>query len=184
MNNISLLNIYFIFLKIGAILLGGGYVILPILINEVVEKRTLLKQEDIVDYFAISQSLPGIIAANISMFVGYKLRGKFGALIAMLGVITAPFLCIIILGTFLANFTNNSIIQSTFWGVGIAVIALITLTVREVWQKSKRDLFFYFILAVSLVLLLCFNLSPIEVILLSSTIGILFKKIRTSKEAK
>lgn len=184
MNNISLLNIYFIFLKIGAILLGGGYVILPILINEVVEKRTLLKQEDIVDYFAISQSLPGIIAANISMFVGYKLRGKLGALVAMFGIITAPFLCIVILASFLANLTNNSIVQGSLWGVGIAVITLITLTIREVWQKSKKDVFFYFILIISLVFLQFFRLSPIKVIIACTVIGILFKKLTATKEQR
>ena len=67
---ISLLKLYLIFLKIGAILLGGGYVILPILMNEFVEKRNLVSKDELVDYFALSQSLPGIIAANISMFVG------------------------------------------------------------------------------------------------------------------
>jgi chromate transport protein ChrA len=98
---ITLLNLYLIFVKIGAILLGGGYVILPIVTSEFAEKRDLVTAEEIVDFFAISQSLPGIIAANISMFIGYKLRGKLGALLAMFGVITVPFLCIISLASLL-----------------------------------------------------------------------------------
>ena len=97
MQKISFLNLFLIFVKIGAILLGGGYVILPILTNEFVEKRKLVNHDELLDYFALSQSLPGIIAANISMFVGYKLRGKIGAIIAMLGVITVPFIIIILL---------------------------------------------------------------------------------------
>ena len=83
MKKISLTKLFIIFVKIGAILLGGGYVILPILINEFVEKRKLISHDDLIDYFALSQSLPGIIAANISMFIGYKLRGIIGLLIAM-----------------------------------------------------------------------------------------------------
>ena len=184
MNKISLLKLYFIFLKVGAILLGGGYVILPILINELVEKRKLIDQDELLDYFAISQSLPGIIAANISMFAGYKLRGKTGALIAMFGIITAPFLSIVFLASMLSLFTENSFVQGAFWGVGIAVIALILLTVREVWQKSNRNLFFYLIFILSLISLLVFNFSPIQTILLFSVIGVLYKRFTTPKEAR
>ena len=184
MNKISLLKLYLIFFKVGAILLGGGYVILPILISELVEKRKLIEQDELVDYFAISQSLPGIIAANISMFAGYKLRGKIGALTAMFGVISAPFLAIILLASVLSLITENPFVQGAFWGVGIAVIALILLTVREVWQKSKRDWFFYFIFTLSLVALVVFRLSPIQTILLFSVIGVLYKRFTTPKEVR
>ena len=87
---ISLKELYFLFVKIGAILLGGGYVILPIILAEFTQKRNLLKHSDVIDYFALAQSLPGIIAANISMFIGYKLKGKLGAVVAMFGIITVP----------------------------------------------------------------------------------------------
>ena len=182
MKKISLLKLYLIFVKVGAILLGGGYVILPILINELAEKRDLVKQDELIDYFALSQSLPGIIAANISMFIGYKLHNTIGAIIAMFGIITAPFICIILLASLLASLTNNPIIQGIFWGVGVAVIALIMLTIREVWQKSKRDLFFYTIFLLTLISLLFMNFSPIKAILVFSAIGVFVKKITSSKE--
>ena len=72
---IRLVNIFLTFLKVGIILLGGGYVILPILQSEIVEKKNWLTSEELIDYYAISQSLPGLIAINISIFVGYKVRG-------------------------------------------------------------------------------------------------------------
>ena len=75
MKKLSLINLYFIFVRIGAILIGGGYVILPIVKNEFVDRRELIEKDDLVNFFTLSQSLPGIIAANISMFIGYKLRG-------------------------------------------------------------------------------------------------------------
>lgn len=184
MKKLSLWNLYLIFVKIGAILLGGGYVILPIVTNEFVEKRNLISHEDLIDYFALSQSLPGIIAANISMFIGYKLRGKFGAITAMLGVITIPFLCIVLLASILGSLTENTYVNGALWGVGISVIALIMLTVREMWQKSVRDNFFYTIFAFSLAALLILKLSPIKTIILFSTIGLLYKRLTLKKEVK
>ena len=175
MKRISLLNLFLIFVKIGAILLGGGYVILPILQSEFCEKRKLVKKDDLVNYFALSQSLPGIIAANMTMFIGYRLRGKSGALAAMFGVIFVPFWTIILLASVLGHFVNNLYVQKALWGVGIAVIALILLTAREVWQNSKLTLFFYTIFFLSLVSLLIFKLSPITVIIIYSLLGLAVK---------
>ena len=171
----SYLNLFLVFVKIGAILLGGGYVILPILMNEFVEKRDLVTQDELIDYFALSQSLPGIIAANISMFIGYKLKGKFGAVVAMLGIIFVPFICIVSLASVLGLLSENSYIQSAFWGVGVAVVALIMLTIREILQKSTKDYFFYFIFSISLISLLILEFSPIKTILIYTFGGVLYK---------
>ena len=168
----SLIKLFFIYVKIGAILLGGGYVIFPIMEHEFVQKRELVSQEQLVEYFALSQSLPGIIAANMSMLIGYKLCGKFGAITAMLGVIFVPFWTIVLLASVLSKLLDNNYIQGALWGVSIAVIALILLTVRELWQKSERDLFYYFIFLSSLICLLIFNLSPIQTILIFVLIGV------------
>lgn len=184
MNRISLFKLFLIFVKVGAILLGGGYVILPILMSEFVEKRNLVEQEDLIDYFALSQSLPGIIAANISMFVGYKLRGKIGAVIAMLGVIFVPFWCIVLLASVLSSITQNTYVQGALWGVGVAVIALIMLTVREMWQKSTRNMYFYTIFILALLSLIFLNLSPIKTILIFTLLGVFYKRLVTPKEAR
>ena len=172
----SLFKLFLIFTKIGAILLGGGYVILPILTDEFCDKRKLVTNDELVSYFAISQSLPGIIAANISLFVGYKLKGIKGALIAVIGVTIVPFWTIVFLASFLDKLVNKNFIQSALWGVGIAVIALITLSIREIWQKSDKDKFFYFIFILSLISMLYFELSPIQTIIIFSVIGILIKR--------
>ena len=178
----SLFKLFLIFTKIGAILLGGGYVILPIMTNEFVDKRSLVSHDDIIDYFALAQSLPGIIAANMSMFIGYKLRGKWGAIIAMIGVTFVPFWCIVLLASVIGSLTENSYVQGALWGVGAAVIALIVLTVREMWQKSNRNKFFYTIFTLTLLTLLIFKLSPIQTILLFSLIGIGYKRFVEAKK--
>lgn len=138
----SLFKLFLIFVKIGAILLGGGYVILPIMTSEFVDKRNLVSHDDLINYFALAQSLPGIIAANISMFIGYKLKGKWGAVAAMIGVTFVPFWCIVLLASVLGALTNNSYVQGALWGVGISVIALIVLTVKEMWQNQIKTLTF------------------------------------------
>ncbi len=172
----SLFKLFLIFVKIGAILLGGGYVILPIMTSEFVDKRNLVSHDDIVNYFALSQSLPGIVAANISMFVGYKLKGKWGALTAMFGVTFIPFWSIVMLASILGSFINNNYVLGALWGVGVAIVALIMLTVREMWQKSNRNAFFYVIFVSALLTLLIFHISPIQTILLFSVLGVAYKK--------
>ena len=179
---ISLIKLFLIFTKIGAILLGGGYVILPIMTSEFVDKRNLVSHDDVIDYFALSQSLPGIIAANMSMFIGYKLRGKWGAVTAMLGVTFIPFWCIDLLASVIGSLTENSYVQGALWGVGVSVIALIMLTVREMWQKSTRNAFFYTIFILTLLTLLIFKLSHIQTILLFALAGVGYKRIREGRK--
>ena len=184
MKKISLVKLFLIFTKIGAILLGGGYVILPILKNEFVEKRALIGDNDLLDYFALSQTLPGIIAANISMFIGYKLRGKLGAIIAMFGVIFVPFFTIVFLASVFNMFTNNFYINSALWGINIAVIALLILTIREMWQKTDKNIFFYLIFLTSLLTLIFTELSPFQAILIFTSVGLIYKFLSRPKEIK
>lgn len=184
MQNFSLLKLYLIFIKIGAILLGGGYVILPILTSELCDKRNLIDKSELADYFALSQSLPGIVAANISIFTGYKLGGKFGAVAAMLGIITIPFLTIIAFASVLNTVAGNSYISSIFWGIGIAVMALILLTVRDMWKQSNTDIFFYIIFLLSLLLILFYKFSPVTTILFCSAFGVLIKTIERKRREK
>ncbi len=184
MNNISLLSLYLIFVKLGAILLGGGYVILPIATREFVDKRNFIHKDELLDLFALAQTLPGIIAANLSMFIGYKLRKKTGALLAMLGIITVPFIVIVVFASVLKLIANNLYIEYAFDGIQIAVIALIMLTIREFFQNTEKDFFFYFIFLLALITLLFLNLSPIKTILIILPIGIVLKMITKNKEVK
>lgn len=177
----SIIRLFLIFVKIGAILLGGGYVILPIMESEFAEKRNLISKDDIISYFALSQSLPGIIAANMSMFIGYKLRGKSGALVAMFGVIFVPFWAIVLISSAIVTLINNRLVQGAFWGVSVAVIALIILTARDMWKNSAKTVYFYVMFASALIALIFLNLSPIKTILLFTILGVVFKRLRGDK---
>lgn len=174
---VRLWAIFKVFTKIGAILIGGGYVILPILKDEIIEQRKWISEDELVDYYAISQSLPGLIAANISIFIGYKLRGKFGALAATIGIITAPFICIASIAAIVSKIIGWPPLQSILWGVDFGVIVLIIASVQELWSKAISDkfallLFFAFLLAI-----LKWKIPPTPIILSSIVIGIVYKLI-------
>lgn len=173
--HISFYSIYKAFFKIGTLLLGGGYVILPLLQFELAEKKGWLSEEELYEYYALSQSLPGIIAANISIFTGYKLNGQKGAAAALLGVITPAFLAIILLATLIEQISGFGIVKSIFWGVGIGVIMLIFLAVKEMWKKSVVDKFTCAVFIVAFILSACFKISPALIVILAIIAGIIYR---------
>ena len=183
MKKVSLFEIFKIFFLIGIQLLGGGYVILPLLKRYIVEERNWLSEEELVDFFALSQCIPGIIAGNISMFAGYKAKKSLGAIVAILGIITPSFFSIIILANILVNVLDNEIIQDAFWGIRIAVVILIIMTIRDMWVKSINSKFTYLLFAFILLLLLLLPISPTIIIIISALISLIYGKIRGNNNA-
>ena len=169
----SLYNIYKTFFKVGTLLLGGGYVILPLLQSELVEKRNWIDNDELCEYTALSQSIPGLIAANLSIFVGYKLKRTMGALAAIIGMITPAFLSIVILAKILEEVIKLKFIQGIFWGVGIGVLVLIYLAVKEIWHKSVIDKFTFGVFFGIFLLSVCLKISPAILIILVIIVGIL-----------
>jgi len=178
---ITLWELYRKFVKIGAILIGGGYVILPILKKEVVETKQWITEDELIDFYAISQSLPGLIAANISIFIGYKLKGIFGALASILGILTTPFICIASISSILSQFSENIYVKGIFWGIGIGVIILLISSLQELWKKSIVDKFALLMFLVFLYLILKLNITPAQVILSSIIIGILYHFLKQKR---
>lgn len=179
---ISFLNIFKIFFKIGAILLGGGYVIIPIMQSELVEKRGWLSEQELCDYYCVSQCLPGIIAINISILVGYKLLKTKGVFASILGMISSPFVAILLVANLINQILHISFIDGIFWGVNLSVIILIYLALKEMWQKSivdKFSLFWFFIILILSIL----KISPIILILISVALGGIFYFTKEQKDA-
>ncbi len=174
---VSLAEIFFAFLYSGLILLGGGYIILPILQSELVEKRNWLTADELMDYYAVSQSLPGLIAINISILVGYKLRGKWGSIVGAVGITFFAFWAIVLLASVISNFVDNPYVQCAFWGIEIAVVVLIIGAVREMWSKAVVDIGSGVVFLISLLIMLFTKISPAYVIIASAVVGILYKMI-------
>lgn len=156
-------------------LLGGGYVILPLLQSELVEKKEWITSDELTEFYALSQSVPGIIAANISVFTGYKLNGIVGAFAATLGVITPAFLAIVLLASLLQTIVSYSIVQSIFWGVGIGVIILLYLATKEMWNKSITDKFTCILFITTFIMSACFKIPPAIIIITAILAGIIYR---------
>ena len=136
-----LFELYRTFVKIGCVTFGGGYAMLPILERELVDKRRWTTMDDLRDYFSIGQCTPGIIALNVSTFIGEKRGGVKGALAATAGFLTGPILIILIIAMFLTNFASLPVVQHAFAGIRVCVCVLILQAVLRLWKKSVVDPF-------------------------------------------
>ncbi len=172
MTNISLKDIYIRFFRIGTLLLGGGYVILPLLQSEIAAKYEEITDDEVCEYYAISQSLPGVIAINTAVFVGYKLARTKGAIAAITGMVTPAFLCIILLANLLAQVVHVSFVQSIFTGVGIGVLALLFQAVNEMWKKSIVDNGALVIFFASFTALLGLKILPMYIVIAGILLGV------------
>jgi chromate transporter len=137
----ELLDLYITFVKIGCVNFGGGYAMLPLLERELVDKRHWTTMDDLRDYFSIGQCTPGIIALNVSTFIGEKKAGVVGALCATVGFLTGPITIILIIATFLSNFADLEFVQHAFAGIRVCVCVLILQAVLRLWKKSVVDKF-------------------------------------------
>ena len=152
----DLLDLYWTYLKIGCVNFGGGYAMLPLLERELANKKRWVTMDELRDYFAIGQCTPGVIALNVSTFVGQKRKGVAGAIAAMLGFLTGPIAIILILAAFLRNFAELEAVQHAFAGIRVCVCVLIMQAVLRLWKKSIVD---PFTLALYLVILALFSVS-------------------------
>ena len=177
----SCYGIFKTFFKVGTLLLGGGYVILPLLTHELVDKKQWITSDELCEYYALSTSLPGVIAVNTAVFTGNKLLGIKGAISAITGIILPAFLAIILLASILNEIVNMTSVQHIFWGVGIAVITLLFLAVKEMWQKSVNDSFSTAIYIGSLILALSRKVSLALIIIGAVIFGIIYQKYEDKK---
>ena len=149
--------------------------ILPLLQSELVEKRHWLENDDLCEYYALSQSLPGLIAINTAIFVGYKLRGQLGAIISTFAIVLPAFLAIILLATLFMEIANIEIVKHIFYGIGIGVILLLTLAIKETWSKCIVDKFTCYIFLGAFILSSCFKISPAIIVILAGVTGIVYR---------
>ncbi len=157
----SLIGFYLAFFRIGMFTFGGGYAMLPMLIKEVVEKHHWATEEELLDYFAVSQSTPGIIAVNTATFIGMKYRGIKGAVAATIGVITPCWLVITVIANILEVFEDNPYVEKAFIGIRIVVVALILHAVIRMAKKIVKSVKDVFLFAAGAVLVGTGLLTPI-----------------------
>ena len=173
----KLLELFFVFARISAVTIGGGYVMFPLLKSEVVDSKGWISGEEMVDYYALGQSVPGIIAINTATLIGYRKRGIPGALAAAAGM-AAPSLAIILLvAAFLTPYFDHPWMQKAFSGIRAAVVALLVMAVWQVAQKSVRSLAKAIIAVGSFLAIVGLNAHPVLMIVAGGLLGfVLFRK--------
>ncbi|NMB25319.1 MAG: chromate transporter [Firmicutes bacterium] len=171
-----LLEIFGTFFRVGAFTFGGGLAMLPLFEKEVIDNKGWIDKEDILDIYAISQSLPGVIAVNASTFIGYRIAGVPGAIAAIAGV-TAPSLIIIVfIASFFTKFRENFYVAKALHGVRAAVAALIFLAAYRIGKGSLRSMFGIVMATIAFGLTLFTNIHVIYIILAGGLVGVVASK--------
>ncbi len=179
-----LLKMFLVFAKVGVMTFGGGYAMLPILQREVVENQGWASEEELMDYFAIGQCTPGVIAVNTATFIGQKQKGLLGGIFATLGVIFPSLVIISLLAGVIEAFSHIVWVQHAFGGIRVCVCVLICNAVVKLYKKAVVD-------KVTLALFLMValgayftELSPVVFVLLAAVVGIAVKNLEKRGEAK
>ena len=158
------------FFRIGAFTIGGGYVMIPIIQRDLVEKRGWIKNGEFLDLIAVAQSVPGVIAVNAAALVGFRLKGLSGALMAMLGAALPSFLIIVLVADYLLRF-NNQYVDGFLAGARPAVVGLLLYATISMGRKSLNSVFNVAVFVAGLVALLVINVHPIVAIMLAGVVG-------------
>ena len=176
------LDLFFTFAKVGVMTFGGGYAMLPILQREIVDKKGWATEEELMDYFAIGQCTPGIIAVNTATFIGQKLRGIPGGIVTSLGVVFPSLIIISLLAGVIEAFSHLVWVQNAFGGIRVCVCVLILNAVTKLYKKAVVDkLTFVIFLLVALGSFLL-DLSPVIFVVLAAMAGILLKNLGGEKK--
>ena len=184
-----LLDLYWTFVKIGCVTFGGGYAMLPILERELADKRHWTTLDELRDYFSIGQCTPGVIAMNVSTFIGQKRGGVAGALAATTGFLTAPIVIIMVIAAFLTNFADLAVVQHAFAGIRVCVCVLIVQAVLRLWKGSVVDVFTLILYLLVFVLNAFGSFLPVKLpaavlVLLSGTAGLAISLRRAARSGK
>ncbi len=180
-----LLDLFCSFFRIGAFTFGGGYAMLPMLQREIVEKKGWASEEDLLDYFAVGQCTPGVIAVNTATFVGYKKKGIPGGIMATLGVVAPSLVIITVIAAVLSNFAHIPAVRNAFAGIRVAVCVLILNSVSKLLKKSVVDKITAGVyIAVALGAILLKNVNPVLFVVLAGLLGIVVRVwLKAGKEA-
>ncbi len=161
---VSYWQIFLTFAKIGAFTIGGGYAMLPVIRSEIT-KRGWLMEEDFTDIVALAQSAPGLLAVNISIFTGHKLKGTKGSIVATLGSVLPSFLIILAIAMLFSGYQDNPTVIKIFKGIRPVVVALIAVPMIDMAKKANRTWWAWALSAISLILAAFLNVSPIYILL-------------------
>lgn len=177
-------DLFTTFMRIGAFTFGGGYAMLPLINKEVVEKKKWASEEEIMDYYAVSQCTPGIIMVNTATFIGFYQKGILGGIIATLGVVTPSIIIILLIASVLTTYSSLAVVQHALAGIRVAVCVLVLNAVMKLWKSGIKDAFGVILFALVLAIISFTNISTVLIVIVAALLGILINAIRKRKEAE
>ncbi|MDL2228059.1 chromate transporter [Odoribacter sp. OttesenSCG-928-L07] len=170
------------FAKIGAFTIGGGWAMIPLIEKDVVEKKKWISKEEFIDIIAIAQSLPGVLAVNTAIFVGYRLKKIPGGILCMLASILPSFFIILLIAIFFKEFQHYPTVAAIFKGIRPAVVALILVPVFTTAKSSKINIRNVFIPICAALLIWLLGVSPVWIVLAAGVGGIIWSIIKMKSE--
>ena len=173
----KLLSLFLSFAKVGVMTFGGGYAMSPILERELVDRQGWATSEELMDYYAVGQCTPGIIAVNTATFVGKKTAGIPGAIIASLGIVFPSLVIITLIAGILENFAELAVVKSAFAGVRVCVCVLIFNAVVKLWKNAVPDKAALVLCLLVFVLSVFLDISPVVFVVMCAAAGILFTRL-------
>lgn len=180
---VSLWQIFTVFAKIGAFTIGGGYAMIPLIRDEMI-KRDWMSDEELPDIIAMAQSAPGVLAVNMSIFVGHKLRGVKGSVVATLGSVIPSFVAILLIAMVFTNFRDNPVVERIFKGIRPVVVSLIAVPMINMARKNNKTWWAWAISAVALFLVAFLSFSPVYILLVLIVVSAGIAVIRDKKEVR
>ena len=175
------LDLFLTFFRIGLFTFGGGYAMLPLLQREVVEKKGWATEEELLDYYAVGQCTPGIIAVNTATFIGRKYAGVLGGIMTTLGVVAPSIVIISVIAAVLTNFADLPVVINAFAGIRICVCVLILNAVVKLWKKAVVDKLSLVIFLTVFLLSVLTDLSPVWFVVLAGIAGVVLQVWRKEK---
>lgn len=167
-----MLELYWTFFKLGCVSFGGGYSMIPLIEREVVEEKKWVDKDNIVDIFAVSESLPGAIALNSSAFVGYSVAGIRGSLSALVGNMTPSVIIVLTLSVLFQQISSNPLAQAAFRGIYPAIVGLIAYAAYKIGKLALRDKVCVAIMILSFIAAMFFHLEPVKIIIAGALSGV------------
>ena len=178
----KLFSLFLTFAKIGSITFGGGLTMLPLLTREIVQKKKWATEEELLDYYAVGQCTPGIIAVNTATFIGYYQAGVMGGIFATLGMVTPSVIIITIVASVLQTFMDYPIVASALTGINAIVCALLSHTVITLGRKSLVNVISVVLFILGLVACFVFDITPILLVIFGGFVGVICTKIKEAKK--
>ena len=171
------IDLLLVFAKIGVMTFGGGYAMLPMLERELIDNRGWTTNEELMDYFAVAQCTPGVIAVNTATFIGYKLYGNLGGIVATLGVVFPSLVIITTIAGVLTNFADIPAVKHAFAGVRVCVCVLIFNAVVKLWKGAIKDKTALVLFVVIFLLSVFLDVSPVVYVIACAAAGIFLTKM-------